>query len=200
MEAMASTEPVDAVSTAASAQSLAAQPRRGPLLRHPVPVFLAATAVWAVAMTSYSNIGHAVIAASMGVVLVVVAATDLESRIIPNRVVVPATAVILVANVAVTPPRAAEFVLAAVIAGVLFLVPNLINRSSLGMGDVKLAAFLGAGLGAKVLSAVTVAFLGIFPFALAIVIRGGLAARKRTLPFGPFLAFGGLVVLIVLGS
>jgi leader peptidase (prepilin peptidase)/N-methyltransferase len=77
------------------------------------------------------------------------------------------------------------------------LIPNLINRSLMGMGDVKLAVLLGAGLGWGVVGAVTVAFLSMFPVALGTLIRGGLAARKTTLPFGPFLALGGLVILIV---
>jgi prepilin signal peptidase PulO-like enzyme (type II secretory pathway) len=42
-----------------------------------------------------------------------------------------------------------------------------------------------------------IAFIAIFPLALAALIRGGLAARKATLPFGPFLALGGLAILIV---
>jgi prepilin signal peptidase PulO-like enzyme (type II secretory pathway) len=65
------------------------------------------------------------------------------------------------------------------------------------MGDVKLVMLLGAGLGGGVVGAITVAFISLFPVALATLIRGGLAARKSSLPFGPFLALGGLAVLIV---
>lgn len=64
------------------------------------------------------------------------------------------------------------------------------------MGDVKLVAFLGAGLGTGVIGAIALGCLSIFPFALGTLVRGGLAARKSTLPFGPFLAFGALVILI----
>jgi prepilin signal peptidase PulO-like enzyme (type II secretory pathway) len=62
---------------------------------------------------------------------------------------------------------------------------------------VKLVVLLGAGLGWSVAGALALAFLSVFPVALAIVIRGGLSARKSTLPFGPFLALGGLFVLLV---
>ena len=65
------------------------------------------------------------------------------------------------------------------------------------MGDVKLILLLGVGLGSGVLGAVTIAFLSVFPFALAALMRGGVAARSATLPFGPFLAFGGLIMLLV---
>ena len=132
----------------------------------------------------------------MAAVLVVLAATDLERRIIPNRIVLPATAIALVANVAISPGQSLEFVLAGLVLGVAFLLPNLINASLMGMGDVKLMMLLGAGLGWGALGAVMIGFLSLFPFALLALIRGGVAARKTALPFGPFLALGGLVILI----
>jgi prepilin signal peptidase PulO-like enzyme (type II secretory pathway) len=139
------------------------------------------------------------IAAFMTAVLVLVAATDLERRVIPNRVILPATAVVLCARVALFPSHALEFVLAAAGAATVFLIPNLINRSLMGMGDVKLALFLGAGLGVSVLAAITIAFVSVFPVAVAMLIAGGKEARKSTLPFGPFLATGGIVVLFLPG-
>jgi leader peptidase (prepilin peptidase)/N-methyltransferase len=90
-----------------------------------------------------------------------------------------------------------EYLLAALLAALLFLIPNLISRSLIGMGDVKLATLLGAALGWGVLPSLALAFISVFPFALGTVIRGGLAARKSTLPFAPFMAFGGLVILII---
>lgn len=168
-----------------------------PLLRNPVAVAVAAAAVSAVAFVSSVAGSQAIIAAFMAAVLVVLAATDLERRIIPNRIVLPATAILLVANIAVSPGRASVFVLASLAVGIAFLIPNLINASLMGMGDVKLMMLLGAGLGWAAVGAIMVAFVAIFPFALATLIRGGAAARKTALPFGPFLAVGGLVVLIV---
>lgn len=133
----------------------------------------------------------------MSPVLVVLAATDLERRIIPNRIVLPAAAIVLVANVAISPHQSPEFILAAMAVGIAFLIPNLINASLMGMGDVKLMVLLGTGLGWGAVGAIMIGFLGAFPFALLTLIRGGVAARKATLPFGPFLALGGLVILIV---
>jgi leader peptidase (prepilin peptidase) / N-methyltransferase len=171
--------------------------RGGRLLRHPLPVTLLAVGLATLAFTSYSAPAPGAIAAFIAAILVVIAAIDLERRIIPNRVVLPATALVLAARVAVSPSHTADYVLAAIGAGLVFLIPNLINRSAMGMGDVKLAVFLGAGLGRGVVGAIVVAFISVFPFAVGALIRGGLAARKSTLPFGPFLALGGLVVLIV---
>ena len=63
------------------------------------------------------------------------------------------------------------------------------------MGDVKLMLLIGAALGWSVAGALLLAFACVFPVALAIVIRGGAAARKTSLPFGPFLALGALIML-----
>ena len=184
---------------------LAARPRGGsaPAMgsglrpRHRVAVALTATAAAALAFASYSAIGDRAIAAFIAAVLVIAAATDLERRIIPNRVVLPGIVIVLLARVATQPGNAGEFALAAFAAGLAFLIPNLISRSSIGMGDVKLAAFLGAGLGFSAFGAIVVAFIAVFPFALVALVRGGVSARKETLPFGPFLAFGGILILIL---
>jgi prepilin signal peptidase PulO-like enzyme (type II secretory pathway) len=160
-------------------------------------VALLGAAVTVLALVAYHKLDEAAIAAFISATLVVVAATDLERRVIPNQVVLPATAIIVLARIATSPGRSFEFVLAAVGAGALFLLPNLIGRSAMGMGDVKLALFLGAGLGWGVIGAITIAFVAIFPVAVGTLVRGGLAARKAALPFAPFLALGGMVILIV---
>jgi leader peptidase (prepilin peptidase)/N-methyltransferase len=139
--------------------------------------------------------------AFVAAVLVVIAAIDARSFRIPNRIVVPSTAIVLAANIALAPDRAGEFCLAALLAGIALLVPNLINSAWMGMGDVKLAMLLGAALGSTVIGALEIAFISVLPVALIMRLRGGGggggAARGAVLPFGPFLAFGGLVVLIV---
>jgi leader peptidase (prepilin peptidase)/N-methyltransferase len=170
--------------------------RPAPLLRRPVPVTLVALPFAGLALITAPSGAAALLAASLAAVLVVLAATDLERRIIPNQVVLPAAAIALVANMAINPGQAPEFVLAALAGGAAFLIPNLISPSLMGMGDVKLMLLLGAGLGWGAIGSVIIAFISVFPFALWTLVRGGVAARKSTLPFGPFLALGGLVILI----
>ena len=170
---------------------------RAPLLRRPLPVAVLAPIFAGCAFASHPLGAGAVLAAFMAAVLVVLAATDLERRIIPNRIVLPATAIVLIAQIAISPGQSFGFILAGIVAGIFFLIPCLISPSLMGMGDVKLVMLLGAGLGPGVLVAITVAFISLFPVALATLVRGGLAARKSALPFGPFLALGGLVVLNV---
>jgi len=137
------------------------------------------------------------VAAVTGATLVVISAIDIERGIIPNKIVLPATAVVLVAQIVLFPDRAGEWALAALLAALFFLVPNVLSRKLMGMGDVKLALLLGAALGWQVVGAVALAFLCVFPVALLTLARGGLAARKTTIPFGPFLSLGALIMLFV---
>jgi leader peptidase (prepilin peptidase)/N-methyltransferase len=179
----------------ASGTAEASEP--APLVAHLAPVSLIALPFAALALITAPSAGKAILGAFLAVVLVVLAATDLERRIIPNRIVLPAAGIALVANIAMSPGRSPAFILATLGLGVAFLIPNLINASLMGMGDVKLIMLLGAALGWLAVDAVAVAFISMFPVAVATLIRGGVAARKAALPFGPFLAFGGLVVLLV---
>jgi leader peptidase (prepilin peptidase) / N-methyltransferase len=138
---------------------------------------------------------EAVVASCFAVVLVLLATIDLERRVIPNRIVLPATGLILVTQIALSPDRALEWVAAALGAALFLLLPLLIYPSGMGMGDVKLALLLGAGLGWAVVPALFVGLMAAFVAAVVVLVRGGLAARKTALPFGPFLALGGLVAL-----
>jgi prepilin signal peptidase PulO-like enzyme (type II secretory pathway) len=168
-----------------------------PLVPHRTATATVAAGAAILAFVVYPLGVRAAIAAFLAAVLVVLGTIDLTWRIIPNRLVVPSLLLVLIARLAFFPDRALEFMLATVGAGLVFLIPNVINSSMMGIGDVKLAMLLGAGLGRGVIGAVITAFFASFPYAVAVLIRGGRAARKRTLPFGPFLALGGLVILVL---
>jgi leader peptidase (prepilin peptidase)/N-methyltransferase len=140
--------------------------------------------------------GEGVIAAFAALVLVTLAAIDFRERILPNRIVLPATAVILVAHVALAPSSFLEWVIGAVGAGFVFLVPALVRPDALGMGDVKLAMLLGAALGSAVVPALMLGLFATGLFAAGLVLVRGRAALKTQMPLGPFLAFGGLVLLL----
>ena len=161
-----------------------------------IPVGALAAAVGALAFASYPLGAGAAIAAFFAAVLITVAAIDLRSFTIPNRIVLPATAIVLATQIAFYPQRAGELVLASLVAAGLLLLPHLISSSSMGMGDVKLALLLGVTLGWGAIGALMIAFVAVLPFAVVAMVRGGSAARKVPLPFGPFMALGALVVLI----
>lgn len=172
-----------------------AQPPR-PLLGAPGAVAPFVVAAVALALGAYPLGGTALLAAFVSAVLVVLAAIDLERRIVPNRIVLPAAAVALVGRIALTPGHAPEYALAALLAALFLFVPRLFSPRSIGMGDVKLGLLIGATLGWGAASALALGFLFVFPVALAMVARGGASARQATIPMCPFLALGALVVLL----
>ena len=135
----------------------------------------------------------ALVAAFFCAVLVAVSAIDVEHRIIPNRIVLPATAVVVVANTASHPsPRWALGALGA--SGFLFAAA-LAYPAGMGMGDVKLALLMGAALGKVVAVAMMVGLLAAMIPGLYLMARHGSKARKMGIPFGPFLAVGSVVAL-----
>jgi leader peptidase (prepilin peptidase) / N-methyltransferase len=143
--------------------------------------------------------GRAAIAAVFAAVLVLLSAIDLDCRLIPNVIVLPATALLLVAQIALYPHHALEWVLASFLAALVLFLPLLVVPTGMGMGDVKLAALLGAVLGQSVAAALLIGLFAGGMFALALLVRGGMSARKKTFAYGPFLALGGLLVLLLGG-
>lgn len=139
--------------------------------------------------------GKAFVAAFFCACLVVLSAIDLEHRILPDRIVLPAAAIVLVAQVALDPGRALEWILAAVaVSGFLFLALLAYPRG-MGMGDVKLVLLMGAALGKSVAVAMAVGLLAGLLVSIVLLVRDGASARKRAIPFGPFLALGSVVAL-----
>jgi leader peptidase (prepilin peptidase)/N-methyltransferase len=136
---------------------------------------------------------EAVVAAFFCAVLVTVSAIDIERYVIPNRIVLPAAAVVLVAQTALDPSL--EWVLAGLGAAAFFFVAALAYPAGMGMGDVKLALLLGFQLGRTVPIAIFVAMLAALVPSVYLLVRHGRAARKMKIPFGPFLALGGIVAL-----
>ncbi len=128
--------------------------------------------------------------------LLAVTLTDLDRRVIPNKILLVATllgvAVAAVGDPSSLPERA---IAAATAGGVLFLVVLAYPRG-MGLGDVKLTAVMGLYLGRNVAPAVLVALLVGSVVGLAMIARHGAAARKQAIPFGPFLALGGVVGLL----
>ena len=130
-------------------------------------------------------------------VLIAVAAIDLDHRIVPNKVLVPAAVWAIGAGALVAPGELPERLLAGGIAFAVLLAIVLAYPKGMGMGDVKLAGVMGLYLGAPVAVALLVAFLAGSLVGGAMIVREGSAARKRALPFAPFLALGGIVALLV---
>jgi leader peptidase (prepilin peptidase)/N-methyltransferase len=129
-------------------------------------------------------------------VLMAVTLTDLEQRIIPNKILIVG-AVLAVAIAAIADPASLpERAIAAAAAGGLLFGAALAYPRGMGLGDVKLAATMGLFLGRNVGPALLVALLAGSLVGIAMIAREGVAARKKAVPFGPFLALGGVVGLL----
>ena len=155
---------------------------------------LVAAALAAASVAVYGLGVEAVLAAAFCAVLVAVSVTDLERRIIPNRIVVPAAAATLVARTALDPSP--EWVLAALGAAAFLFVFAAVSPAGMGMGDVKLALLMGAMLGWAVVAALLVASLLSLVPSVALLVRHGRAGRKMGFAFGPFLAAAAVIVLL----
>lgn len=141
---------------------------------------------------------HGFVACVFCLALVVITATDLEYRLIPNRVVAPASAVVLAGMTAARPSPV--WAIAAFASAAFLLVFSLVSPQGMGMGDVKLAFLMGAALGTSVVAALVIASLTSLVPSVVILARRGRAGRKVGFPFGPFLALGSLVALFVWGA
>jgi leader peptidase (prepilin peptidase)/N-methyltransferase len=128
-------------------------------------------------------------------VLVAITLTDLEQRVIPNRIVVPAAVVGIAIAAVADPGSLAERLIAAAAAGGFLFIVALVYPRGMGMGDVKLVAMMGLYLGRAIAPAVLIGFAAGAIVGVAMMASQGSAARKRAVPFGPFLALGGVIGL-----
>lgn len=172
-------------------QCHAAIPARYPLTELAMAALFAAT----VLILGTDNATELALGLAFCALLIVITLTDLERRVIPNAVLA-AGAIVGIAIAAVGDPSSLpdRAIAAAAAGGALFLVALAYPRG-MGMGDVKLAAVMGLYLGRAVAPALLIGFAAGALVGLALIVRGGASARKQAVPFGPFLALGGVVAL-----
>ena len=158
------------------------------------PAVEAGTAALAVAcVVTFGPTTYAALAVGFCALLVTLSAIDVQHRIVPNRIVLPAAVAVLVARTLLDPSP--EWLLGAVGAAGFLFIAVLAYPKGLGMGDVKLALLLGAMLGAAVSVALFIGFLaGLVP-AVVLFARYGSAARKMAVPLVPFLSVGAVIAL-----
>lgn len=164
---------------------------RYPLTELAMALLFAAT----VLILGTEDAGQLALGLAFCALLVLVTLTDLERRVIPNTALAVG-AVAAVGIVAATDPGSlgTRAIAAAAVGGLLFLVAVAYPRG-MGMGDVKLAAVMGLYLGRSVAPALLIGFAAGALVGLALIARRGASARKQAVPFGPFLALGGVVGL-----
>jgi leader peptidase (prepilin peptidase) / N-methyltransferase len=160
--------------------------------KYPV-VELVTAALVAACVAAFGLSWDAAVAVLFCAALVAITVTDLERRIIPNLIVLPAAAVVLVAQTVLHP--SVEWAVAGLGASGFLLLAALAKPGGMGMGDVKLALLLGVMLGRVVPVALMLGMILALLPSLVLFARHGAAARKMTIPFGPFLALGGVIGL-----
>ena len=190
----------------------AAQPERAsetpaverPPLRELLPTGRVALLVAALSLAAvvasfarFGLTGHALVGAVFCPTLILLAAIDLKHKLLPNTIVLPATLAVGLIVAASSPSDFVAHLLAGLALGGFFFAFAAFFPGSLGMGDAKLGFLLGLALGSKTLGATLIAFGGLLVAALYVLATRGISARKDALPFGPFLALGGILAFFL---
>jgi leader peptidase (prepilin peptidase) / N-methyltransferase len=179
-------------------ESATALPRRP--LREILPRGARAVAVLAVSaalvvadFAHFGFTGWALIGLVLCPVMVLLTAIDLEHRLLPNVIVLPASLAVLAVVAVAQPHHLVTHIAAGVALGGFFFASAAFFPGSIGFGDSKLGLLIGLALGSQTFNAVEIALLCVLVVALWIVLTKGAAARKNTIAFGPFLALGAVL-------
>jgi leader peptidase (prepilin peptidase)/N-methyltransferase len=132
---------------------------------------------------------------SLAALALVVTVTDLRSRLIPDLPLLIALTVAVAVCAIGDAGSIGGRLFAGAAAGGFLLAAALIRPDGMGLGDVKLAGVLGVYLGERVIEAMAIAFAAGSLAGVVLLVRRGWGARRRTIPFGPFLALGALAAI-----
>jgi leader peptidase (prepilin peptidase) / N-methyltransferase len=161
--------------------------------RYPI-VELLTGALYIAVVASQDDAVRIVLGLLLVTALVPITLIDLELRIIPNVITGPAALAAVIAIAALDTDFLPEALIAGAAGGGFFLVAAVLYPRGMGMGDVKLAGMLGLYLGRAVAPAIFIALIaGVAVGAAVIARKGATEGRKTAVPFGPFLALGGVI-------
>ena len=143
---------------------------------------------------------HLAIVAFYASVLIICTATDLLAYRVPNAVTYPAIIGTFIIGMVVPGTNRLDVVAGGLIFGGLLFVPSFLTGGAMGMGDVKLAFFVGFALGLTF----------VVPAMLIMAMSGGLAAaillitrlrgKGDPIPYAPFIAGGAMVAMLMSGT
>jgi leader peptidase (prepilin peptidase)/N-methyltransferase len=151
------------------------------------------------AVLTHETVAGIALSVALVLLLIPAALIDLEHRIIPNRLTATGAVLALVLGTALDPAGEPARLIAGAAAGGFLLLAAMAYPAGMGMGDVKLAGVMGLFLGAAVAPALLIALLSGVAYGAWLIARAGAetgtAGRKTAIPFGPFLALGGIVAV-----
>jgi leader peptidase (prepilin peptidase)/N-methyltransferase len=162
-----------------------------------VVVAVAAVGLVAASFVSFGFSGKALLGAVFCPTLVLLAAIDAKHRLLPNAIILPASLAVGLIVAATMPSAFLSHLAAGAALGFFFFLFGTIFAGSLGMGDAKLGFLIGLALGAQTFGAAIIAFAGLLIAAIYVLATRGVSARKDAIPFGPFLALGGIVAFFL---
>jgi leader peptidase (prepilin peptidase) / N-methyltransferase len=165
--------------------------------RYPA-VELITAALYVAVVASQDDAARIVLGLLLVTALIPITLIDLDHRIIPNKITGPAAVAALIAIAALDTDFLLEAVIGGLAGGGFFFIAAVLYPRGMGMGDVKLAGVLGVYLGRAVAPAILIALIaGVMVGAAIIARKGAKEGRKTAVPFGPFLALGGIVAFFV---
>lgn len=147
------------------------------------------------------NLAHMALLSFYALVLLLVSVTDVEHRLIPDIVSLPAIGIAALA----APIRFGAgwpYALLGGAVGFLFfglaywLGARLFGRGALGQGDIKLAVFVGliSSFPQIIVALVVTLFVGGVIGAILLVARR--ATLRTAMPYGPFIVIGGFYAMV----
>jgi leader peptidase (prepilin peptidase)/N-methyltransferase len=165
--------------------------------RYPL-VELTTAALFVAVVASQDEAWRIVLGLLLAALLVPITLIDFDLRIIPNKLTGLGAIAALVVILALQRDFLVEALIAGAAAGGFFFLAAFLYPRGMGMGDVKLAGMLGLYLGRAVAPAVFIALIaGVVVGAVIIARKGATEGRKTAVPFGPFLALGGMLAFFV---
>jgi len=160
-------------------------------------VVVTAAALIVASFVSYGLSGKALVGAVFCPTLVLLGAIDAKHKLLPNAIILPASLAVALIVAASSPGSFLTHLAAGAALGGFFFLFGTIFAGSLGMGDAKLGFLIGLALGKQTFGAALLAFAGLLVAALYVLATRGVSARKDAIPFGPFLALGGIVAFLL---
>ncbi|NHN29570.1 prepilin peptidase [Paenibacillus agricola] len=133
-------------------------------------------------------------------ILVILSVSDLKYRLLPNKIIFPAIALYVPLRLWIHDLPYWEYAAGFLVGGgILFAVSYIslcMGKPAMGGGDIKLMALLGLVLGLK-LVVLALAFSALLGCIFGLILVGlGIINKKTFIPFGPFIAIAGFVVLL----
>jgi len=164
-----------------------------PTGRRAVAVGLVGAGLAIASVVDFGFSGRALVGLVLCPVLVLLAAIDVQHRLLPNAVVFPSVLLVALIVAAADPAGFFDHLWAGLaLFGFLFVFAAFFP-AGLGMGDAKVGLLIGLALGSRTFAAMVATSAAAFVAALWILARQGSAGRKQSIPFGPYLALGAIL-------